>query len=1057
MRENLTGRKPNEVINEIETDLKKNQTNTQNLPTGLSESLERMKNLRKSGKLNEYSEIKMSNEKENMKDKPDFEFIKHNNSKREMFYDGIKYSIGQKNTELDLDLFKLSENHLGLVKDGKIKYVFSKIHRKNIQTYSRYVSAEEINLINLEKTNSDTLLKENKISPHLAKTIQEFEKNGPEIAKNKILNNIYKILRNDPSPILKDEIANFIKSDHPISELKNFEYKLPDFTQIRKESLKKLTDSKLIETKQLNNKEIIIIDLEKLKKAKIHDLIANKSVNIYLYPEEAHKKSIYHSKYYGNKNELQTLNYIFNEGVISKEDYENSIKENKTLETKNLYYMPKSIESALDPAKIKKSNFYLGFWENKSWNYHEILPELNNKEVAFACIVFHPKFCNGRINSSDNLEIFNKKTGVFQKLSMQYIIKTLHISLGGTSGENINLNNGRSFAKKYLAHLLEKGLIKLEDFATTQPLSYKEHGYPKRKISNGGYVMFNKIRYYIPGFRKNQKDIESTLLSDDLGCVYNIKTGNILYTFKTQNYKDLIARQDVTKHEIQNQKLTVITLDKNQTDTHKYSDESFNKKQHNETETEYNNRINLVENFKFELKFSKMLSELSNSISFENLSTKFKKIIIANKDNLINNLGDIKNFTDKFGKEGLESIVTIQLLNKGDNKFTKILENMDSEDNKKEFLHAIATEFSPTVQSLQTDIVSEILDSENINFNKTEYGKLISTKLNTFLDYFLTESKLNPNTNLSDIDTKIRFQKLPFDFMEVRNSLLEKSSLFLANTFGAEKTVELLNNLFQETKNEDTKEIIDNLIKFINPETPKELMHELKELYRKINFEEYKLNEKSQKTDKLILEDTFGKPKEAGKILDSGCGTGRMLISLHDTGYNIEGIDLAENHVKIIKGLDPEIKVNKTDWKNLAGHTNNSVDNIYSIGRNILHEYHLNDQQKMFQEANRILKIGGKYIFDIPDSEKGHYKELIDSYTNTMHRRDIRNFRHNTIYDSPDGEHFFTRYVYSHEDIVNLATENGFKIVNIREVPLETGKDDVDKYYVLEKVADINK
>jgi hypothetical protein len=111
----------------------------------------------------------------------------------------------------------------------------------------------------------------------------------------------------------------------------------------------------------------------------------------------------------------------------------------------------------------------------------------------------------------------------------------------------------------------------------------------------------------------------------------------------------------------------------------------------------------------------------------------------------------------------------------------------------------------------------------------------------------------------------------------------------------------------------------------------------------------------------------------------------------------------------------------------------------------------------MFQEANRVLKIGGKFIFDIPDNQKGRYKELVDIYSSTMHRRGINNFRNNTIFDSPDGEHFFTRYAYSHEDIISLANDNGFKIVDIKETPLETGKDDINKYYVLEKVSEVEK
>lgn len=70
-----------------------------------------------------------------------------------------------------------------------------------------------------------------------------------------------------------------------------------------------------------------------------------------------------------------------------------------------------------------------------------------------------------------------------------------------------------------------------------------------------------------------------------------------------------------------------------------------------------------------------------------------------------------------------------------------------------------------------------------------------------------------------------------------------------------------------------------------------------------------------------------------------------------------------------------------------------------------------------------------------------------------MKNRGIENFRYGAIYDSPDNEHFATRYAYSTEDVEELAQLAGFEIKEVKRMELETGEGDKNIYYVLEKSA----
>ena len=240
---------------------------------------------------------------------------------------------------------------------------------------------------------------------------------------------------------------------------------------------------------------------------------------------------------------------------------------------------------------------------------------------------------------------------------------------------------------------------------------------------------------------------------------------------------------------------------------------------------------------------------------------------------------------------------------------------------------------------------------------------------------------------------------------------------------------------------------------FITPFKNKEFIGNLKKFYEeKIRFENYGLNREVKGKEVELLKSLI--PQDE-KTLEVGCGTGRLFLEMKKAGYDISGFDFAD-HVKKIKEKDPEANIFEGDWHHI-GVKDGSVDTIYSLGRNILHDYLFIDQMQTFQEANRVLKKGGRFIFDIPDREKGSYRMMVEEYASEMEKlgkRGIQNFRYGSIYDSPDGTNFATRYAYSENDIKELANLTGFKIVKKEARDLNTGKGDENWYYVLEKVAD---
>jgi len=101
---------------------------------------------------------------------------------------------------------------------------------------------------------------------------------------------------------------------------------------------------------------------------------------------------------------------------------------------------------------------------------------------------------------------------------------------------------------------------------------------------------------------------------------------------------------------------------------------------------------------------------------------------------------------------------------------------------------------------------------------------------------------------------------------------------------------------------------------------------------------------------------------ENGKILEAGCGTGKYVWALQARGFQIEGIDYAEETIRRIKEVDPELKVRVGDIYAI-----DCPDDYYfayiSIG---VLEHNYDGQMAGLREAYRVLLKGGIALISVP-------------------------------------------------------------------------------------------
>jgi len=93
------------------------------------------------------------------------------------------------------------------------------------------------------------------------------------------------------------------------------------------------------------------------------------------------------------------------------------------------------------------------------------------------------------------------------------------------------------------------------------------------------------------------------------------------------------------------------------------------------------------------------------------------------------------------------------------------------------------------------------------------------------------------------------------------------------------------------------------------------------------------------------------------KALDLGCGTGRLVKDLINSGAKVVGIDISDEMIKIMKNKFPKVKSLVADSENLP-FDDSSFDFVIAS----FFIVHLKNLTKTFDEIYRVLKDGGKFV-----------------------------------------------------------------------------------------------
>ena len=124
-------------------------------------------------------------------------------------------------------------------------------------------------------------------------------------------------------------------------------------------------------------------------------------------------------------------------------------------------------------------------------------------------------------------------------------------------------------------------------------------------------------------------------------------------------------------------------------------------------------------------------------------------------------------------------------------------------------------------------------------------------------------------------------------------------------------------------------------------------------------------------------------PRELGRVLDLGCGTGEMLALLKRRSKFVVGVDLSEGMLKEARRKNPEVALIQADADRLP-----FADQTFDAVVSITLLQNVPSPSKTLGEIARVLKLGGFAV--VTSLKRKHPPELLRSLVTKANLKPIK-------------------------------------------------------------------
>ncbi len=172
------------------------------------------------------------------------------------------------------------------------------------------------------------------------------------------------------------------------------------------------------------------------------------------------------------------------------------------------------------------------------------------------------------------------------------------------------------------------------------------------------------------------------------------------------------------------------------------------------------------------------------------------------------------------------------------------------------------------------------------------------------------------------------------------------------------------------------------------------------------------------------------------KILDMGCGVGRVSFALESMGYtNLTGIDFSPQMINRAKKLKKStINFYVGDCTCIEEEENTFDFAIFSFN-GLMQIPERKNRLKALKELKRVLKPNAYLVFTSHDRDNGNkkylelWREEKLEWDNNLHDHRLHDFGDVITYDEVDEVEYFI-HIPSYSEVVKLIEESGFELVD---------------------------
>lgn len=168
------------------------------------------------------------------------------------------------------------------------------------------------------------------------------------------------------------------------------------------------------------------------------------------------------------------------------------------------------------------------------------------------------------------------------------------------------------------------------------------------------------------------------------------------------------------------------------------------------------------------------------------------------------------------------------------------------------------------------------------------------------------------------------------------------------------------------------------------------------------------------------------------KVLDVGCGYGRILIPLVKINFNVYGVELVYNYVveankQLIQlNFKPRVKVGNMVK---LPFNDNSFHKVVCLWSTFTHLITEKDQTKAINEMYRILDKDGSALIDVPNGNLKYFKEF-------MKEEGFGN--ENKLFKTKLGKECTLRFMHNTETLTQVIAKSKFTHYKIKRLNIKS-------------------